>query len=165
MSHITSVFVVVVFVALVCALGCEAYRVCPLQEVDTLVFRDGEYAYRARSPSVPAMSCVGRGTRVDALPGTVTCRNTGWDGTDVTWQCSAELPTGVTLRNADVICEGYSSPEDPSIRTDSCSLEYTLDDRRSYPQPPRRHYDEEPTPSYIRRQTWFYDGPEMPCNE
>lgn len=101
-----------------------------LHDVTTLVFRSGETAHRARSPDVPAMKCTSGGNRQDALPGTITCRNTGWDGDSVTWDCSAELPQGVWLRNADVICEGWSGPGDGYVRTGSCSIEYELDDRR-----------------------------------
>lgn len=120
----------------VCFLGAQAHargwqHPERLQTIDTLVFRDGEWAWRDRSRDVPALSCVGSTCPHDAKPRTVTCRNTGWDGTDVTWQCSAELPVGVTLGTSDVICEGWDSPEDSRIRTSSCSLEYTLIDRRT----------------------------------
>lgn len=153
MSHLglISCLVVVAFVIVTTTTASQhgGGRRVLLQDVDTLVFRDNEHAHRVRSPTVRALSCVGGGSRMDALPGNVTCRNTGWDGTDVTWQCSAELPTGVTLRNADVICEGYSSPEDPYIRAGSCSLDYTLDDRRTTFYPRQDPYQQ--SPAYTTR--------------
>lgn len=133
-----SLIVVLVFVVLTCLLWAHAHdgggHPVLLRNVDTLVFRDTDLAVRRRSPSVSALLCTHYPRSMDALPSTVTCRNTGWDGTDVTWQCSAELPVGVSLGNADVICEGYLHPNDPYITAGSCSLQYSLIDRR-------RHFD------------------------
>ena len=54
------------------------------------------------------------------------CRNIGFDGQDVTWQCEAELPKGVKFGKVEVSCEGHSSRDDEYVLKGSCGLEYSL---------------------------------------
>ena len=44
----------------------------------------------------------------------------------IQWTCTASLPIDFKLGSTDVICEGYSSPEDPFILKGSCGVEYRL---------------------------------------
>jgi hypothetical protein len=56
------------------------------------------------------------------------CRNDGseYDESDVQWTCTASLPAEYKLGSTDVICEGYSSPDDSYILAGSCGVEYRL---------------------------------------
>lgn len=51
--------------------------------------------------------------RVEAMQ----CKNMGasYGGEDIQWSCTAELPAEFKLGRTEVVCEGYSSPEDPYI--------------------------------------------------
>lgn len=37
------------------------------------------------------------------------------DDGDASWQCTADLPKWFKLGSTDVLCEGYSNPDDPYI--------------------------------------------------
>jgi hypothetical protein len=56
------------------------------------------------------------------------CTNAGssYDDADVEWSCTANLPQEFKLGSTDVICEGYSSSEDPYVLKGSCGVEYRL---------------------------------------
>lgn len=56
------------------------------------------------------------------------CKNAGssYDDAEPDWTCTASLPPEFKLGSTDVICEGYSSPNDPYILKGSCGVEYRL---------------------------------------
>lgn len=56
------------------------------------------------------------------------CENSGaaYDEDNVEWTCKASLPPEFKLGSTDVICEGYSNPDDPYILKGSCGVEYRL---------------------------------------
>ncbi|KAH7170463.1 hypothetical protein EDB81DRAFT_775570 [Dactylonectria macrodidyma] len=56
------------------------------------------------------------------------CTNQGsqYGDEDIQWSCSASLPEELKLGSTDVICEGYSSPDDQYILKGSCGVEYRL---------------------------------------
>ncbi|TVY23064.1 Store-operated calcium entry-associated regulatory factor [Lachnellula hyalina] len=56
------------------------------------------------------------------------CTNAGADYNteDIQWSCSASLPADFKLGSTDVICEGYSSPDDDYVLKGSCGVEYRL---------------------------------------
>jgi hypothetical protein len=45
------------------------------------------------------------------------CTNMGSDygDEDISWSCTADVPHYFKLGSTDVLCEGYSSPEDPYV--------------------------------------------------
>jgi len=45
------------------------------------------------------------------------CKNMGgeYDREDVQWSCTAELPDEFKLGRTEVVCEGYSSPDDAYV--------------------------------------------------
>ena len=54
------------------------------------------------------------GYRVEVMQ----CKNMGGSygsAEDVQWKCTAELPTEFKLGRTEVVCEGYSFPDDPYI--------------------------------------------------
>ena len=77
-----------------------------------------------RSSPVPQLTC--KGGPCQYAPETAMCRNIGFDGQDVTWQCEAELPKGVKFGKVEVSCEGHSSRDDEYVLKGSCGLEYSL---------------------------------------
>lgn len=56
------------------------------------------------------------------------CMNQGadYDNEDVQWTCSASLPVEFKLGSTDVICEGFTSSQDPYVLKGSCGVEYRL---------------------------------------
>jgi hypothetical protein len=56
------------------------------------------------------------------------CENAGsdYDENNIQWTCKADTPDYFKLGATDVICEGYSSPDDPYILKGSCGVEYRL---------------------------------------
>ena len=56
------------------------------------------------------------------------CRNeeSDYDDEDIQWTCTASLPPEFKLGTTDVICEGYSTANDPYVLKGSCGVEYRL---------------------------------------
>lgn len=56
------------------------------------------------------------------------CENkgAGYDAEDIQWSCTAQLPPELKLGSTDVICEGYTGPDDPYVLRGSCAVEYRL---------------------------------------
>ncbi|GMR37468.1 hypothetical protein PMAYCL1PPCAC_07663, partial [Pristionchus mayeri] len=81
-----------------------------------------------RSSPVPQLTCVGGSAQGKVQePRIVQCKNVGFDGSDVQWECKAELDSRVKFGRISVSCEGYNYPEDPFVLRGSCGLEYELD--------------------------------------
>ena len=53
------------------------------------------------------------GYRVEAMQ----CKNMGgsYGAEDIQWSCTAEVPDEFKLGRTEVVCEGYSSPDDPHV--------------------------------------------------
>lgn len=95
-----------------------------LQDVSTLIFTKGEMTAARRSSAQPQLTC--KGGKCQYAPESAMCRNIGFDGSDVTWQCEAELPKGLKFGKVEVSCEGFGSRDDEYVLKGSCGLEYTL---------------------------------------
>ncbi|KAF8362711.1 hypothetical protein PRIPAC_89634 [Pristionchus pacificus] len=81
-----------------------------------------------RSSSVPQLTCIGGSAHGKVQePRIVQCKNVGFDGADVQWECKAELDSRVKFGRISVSCEGYNHPDDPFVLRGSCGLEYELD--------------------------------------
>ena len=110
-----------------------AYEKVPIREIDALTLQVGKMTTGRRSSPVPQLTC--RGRNCQHAPSSVRCRNAGWDGIDVQWDCQAELDNIVKFGTIDVNCEGYEYPDDPNILAGSCGLEYTLDSKSAHSEP------------------------------
>ncbi|CAI4229221.1 unnamed protein product [Auanema sp. JU1783] len=75
------------------------------------------------------MNCVGGSARGEFAPKVVQCFQTGHDGLDYQWRCTADLPRDLEFGEVTVTCEGYDYPEDRFILAGSCGLEYKLEHR------------------------------------
>ncbi|KAI2468555.1 DUF1183-domain-containing protein [Annulohypoxylon bovei var. microspora] len=101
-----------------------------LSEVRSLTLRGGgaQTAHR-RVSAVPQLKCVSAPSicRLHAVD-VMRCTNqgSGYDAEDIQWSCSAPLPPELKLGSTDVMCEGYSGPNDPYILKGSCGVEYRL---------------------------------------
>jgi len=99
-----------------------------LKNVQSLTLRKDRKTSHRRVSAIPQLTCVG-GTgcghyEIDVM----RCSNsgTGYDNDDVEWTCKAAVPPEFKLGSTDVICEGYSNPDDPYILKGSCGVEYRL---------------------------------------
>lgn len=99
-----------------------------LSNVKSLTLRKDLKTSHNRVSAVPQLKCVG-GTaqglyEIDVL----RCKNAGssYGDEDVQWTCTASLPSEFKLGSTDVICEGFSSSEDPYVLKGSCGVEYRL---------------------------------------
>ena len=99
-----------------------------LSDVKALTLRKDLETTHNRVPALPQLKCVGGSAKglyeIDVL----RCKNAGssYGDEDVQWTCTASLPSEFKLGSTDVICEGFSSPEDPYVLKGSCGVEYRL---------------------------------------
>ncbi|KAI1661902.1 hypothetical protein F4813DRAFT_176278 [Daldinia decipiens] len=101
-----------------------------LSDVQSLTLRGGGAQTKHRRVSaVPQLRCVSppaicRLHEIDVM----RCANqgSGYDAQDIQWSCTASLPPELKLGSTDVLCEGYSSPDDPYVLKGSCGVEYRL---------------------------------------
>ena len=124
----------------VCVLVCVATLVvCDdrvlLRSVSAITLREGVTTAGRRSAGVPQLSCVGN---CICPVRAAQCKNVGWDGRDVQWECTAELPSDTTFDRVEVSCEGYDHPDDPYVLVGSCGLEYSLRQRPAANAPPTK---------------------------
>lgn len=81
-------------------------------------------------PAIPQLRCLSDPRLCAKHPvDLMRCTNdgAGWGGAeDVQWTCTAQLPPELRLGTTDVICEGYSGPDDPYVLRGSCGVEYGL---------------------------------------
>jgi hypothetical protein len=113
----------------------------------------------------PQMSC--RGPYCDESynynVNSIQCKNTGFDGSDVNWRCTAYIDNkspkyDYTVNNFQVMCKGYNYPNDPYILHGSCSVEYTVDKKfkiETY-QEPRNHVHTQ-THTVVTDSAYTYD--------
>ncbi|KAI9033337.1 hypothetical protein DFJ74DRAFT_652110 [Hyaloraphidium curvatum] len=107
------------------AAGQSAKKVL-LRDVETLTLYRGKWTTARRGNPVKQISCIKGDACELFVPDVIQCRNMGWDGTDVTWKCHAEMDEAFRFGETTVSCEGYSRPDDPYILGGSCGVEYAL---------------------------------------
>lgn len=99
-----------------------------LSTVKSLTLHANKPTTHRRVPSIPQLKCVGGSARGLYEPDTLRCKNSGssYSSADVQWTCTASLPPEFKLGSTEVICEGYSGPEDEYVLKGSCGVEYRL---------------------------------------
>lgn len=100
-----------------------------LSEVKALTFTYGSRTTGRRSDPIDQLQCVGgvSGLCDQYHPTSVLCQAVGHDGTDIVWRCEdPSMPTTFVWGPLTVSCEGYESPDDPSVLDGSCALQYEL---------------------------------------
>ncbi|ROW12075.1 hypothetical protein VMCG_00476 [Cytospora schulzeri] len=100
-----------------------------LSQVESLTLRADRQTTHNRAPAAPQLRCISPSAlcalhRVDLM----RCENrgAGYDGEDIQWTCTAQLPAELKLGSTDVTCEGYTSPDDPYVLKGSCGVEYRV---------------------------------------
>ncbi|EEY16465.1 transmembrane protein [Verticillium alfalfae VaMs.102] len=101
-----------------------------LSHVKTLTLRgDGAQTTHRRLPAVPQLKCLSAPKLCALHPiDVLRCTNqgSGYDTEDIQWSCAASLPVDLKLGSTDVLCEGYSSADDPYVLKGSCGVEYRV---------------------------------------
>jgi hypothetical protein len=101
-----------------------------LSEVQSLTLRgNGAKTAHRRVSAIPQLKCISHQAICNLFEiDVMRCSNQGssYGGEDIEWSCSASLPEEFKLGSTDVICEGYSSPNDPYVLKGSCGVEYRL---------------------------------------
>ncbi|OTA91832.1 hypothetical protein M434DRAFT_396912 [Hypoxylon sp. CO27-5] len=100
-----------------------------LSDVQSLTLRAGAKTAHRRVSAIPQLKCISspaicRLHEIDVMR--CTNQGSGYDTEDVQWSCSAPLPPELKLGSTDVICEGYTGPDDPYVLKGSCGVEYRL---------------------------------------
>ncbi|KAH8552945.1 transmembrane protein 66-like protein [Umbelopsis sp. PMI_123] len=119
----------------------QAPRKVKLRDLTAITLHANRKTSARRSAAIPQLECIGGDACADFQPRVVQCRNVGFDGYDVQWSCTAELPSNIEFGDIEVSCEGYDFPDDPFILVNSCGLEYSLHYKDS--PKPRVSYDDQ----------------------
>ncbi|KAJ6653592.1 hypothetical protein lerEdw1_009026 [Lerista edwardsae] len=99
-----------------------------LRDVQALTLYPGKNTNYRRTAPILQLQCTGGTAGCGAYtPEVVQCYNRGWDGSDVQWECKADLENSYRFGRIEVSCEGYDYPDDPYILQGSCGLQYTLE--------------------------------------
>ncbi|KAI8579887.1 hypothetical protein K450DRAFT_239560 [Umbelopsis ramanniana AG] len=104
----------------------QAAKKVRLRDLTAITLHANKKTSARRSSPIPQLECIGGDACADFQPRVVQCSNAGFDGYDVQWSCTAELPSNIEFGDIEVSCEGYDFPEDPFILVNSCGLEYSL---------------------------------------
>lgn len=101
-----------------------------LSEVQSLTLRGhGAMTSHRRVSAIPQLKCISSKDMCSLFEiDFMRCTNQGssYGSEDIEWSCTASLPEELKLGSTDVICEGYSSPNDPFVLKGSCGVEYRL---------------------------------------
>lgn len=116
----------VITVCLLLSFACAHSKIL-LSDVKELTFHALEVAKSKKAYNkFPQLVHVGETSGSVPVLDLVTCTRHSDGPGDPTWRCSAKTPEGMAFGKTDVICEGFSYPDDPYILEGSCSLEYEL---------------------------------------
>ncbi|KAH7329141.1 hypothetical protein B0I35DRAFT_473770 [Stachybotrys elegans] len=124
-----------------------------LSNVQSLTLRgNGAKTTHRRVSSIPQLKCVSSKAicnlfQIDSM----RCTNEGssYSDEDIEWSCTASLPEDLKLTSTEVICEGYSSADDPYVLKGSCGVEYRL----ALTKKGQARY-----PSIAKGEPWFGSG-------
>ncbi|KAH6888630.1 hypothetical protein B0T10DRAFT_57978 [Thelonectria olida] len=101
-----------------------------LSDVESLTLRGhGAMTKHRRVSAIPQLRCLSNSKICDLYDiDVMRCDNQGssYGPEDIQWSCTASLPETLKLGSTDVICEGYSSPDDDYVLKGSCGVEYRL---------------------------------------
>lgn len=106
-----------------------------LRSITALVFSDTQRTRSQYGSGRSQLACKGGSAAgfwwfTEYYPHSVQCKNIGWDGASIQWDCTAALSEYVEFGpDTNVKCEPYGD-EDGYIYRGSCRLEYTLNFRK-----------------------------------
>jgi hypothetical protein len=94
-----------------------------LEKVTAITLEDGKQTNARRTSPIPQLDCVGGSAGCYGYrPKIVQCRNAGFDGYEVQWECKAEMDSKYRFGRIEVSCEGYDYPDDPYVLRGSCGV-------------------------------------------
>lgn len=100
------------------------------RSMTALIFSENGRTASASGLSSPQLDCVGGSAKGDwsAYPHKVQCVNAGYDGSQISWHCEADLDAAVQFGDTTVVCEPYDGKGggEGYVLRDSCRLEYAL---------------------------------------
>ena len=99
-----------------------------MSNVTALTLYKGEMTTGRRSVPIPQASCIGGTAKCPewGLPNTLKCVNRGSNGSNIHWECIAEMHPRLKFGETTVACEGYNNRNDCYVLSGSCGVEYTL---------------------------------------
>ena len=118
---IKSIFISIILSILLSIISCKDS--IKLKDITVLNFQNNLYTTGRRSQPVLQLKCL---SGCENKIYSAMCKNTGFDGNDVTWKCEADLNNNVRFGLTQVTCEGYNYPDDEYVLYGSCGLEYSL---------------------------------------
>jgi len=127
-----------------------------LRDISALTFTKGKYTTARRTSPIQQLKRVGGSVTDSYEPSVIQCKNTGFDGISVQWQCKGDIDQKYRLGSVEVVCEGYNRPGDSLVLIGSCGLEYTLEytakgeTRKNRQRKPRQPtYQQRSVPEYV----------------
>ena len=113
-----------IFISLLAG-ACHAQESVPMRDIEILRLHANEKTAHRRVDAVSQVRC--RGFRCRHYHNDdVVCKNRGWDGTQVIWECRTRLKEGYILTDATVECEGYKYKGDPNVLIGSCGVIFSV---------------------------------------
>lgn len=118
-------FVLSALVALAAASNPCKFPGVALKDVPVILLDPHGMTTACRTTAIRPIQCEGSGCHL-YYPGVkVMCKNEG--GYEPIWRCEfPDLPSNLKISKTEVICEGYSYPEDPLVTAGSCGLVYQV---------------------------------------
>jgi hypothetical protein len=111
----------------------------PIRNVQALTLRKGYFTTGRRLAPVPQLKRVGGNAQTSYEPNVVQCKNVGYDGLSVQWDCTAEMKKRYKFGSIRIVCEGYEHSKDTDVLVGSCGLEYGLDYASGYGKNKNKH--------------------------
>lgn len=123
MNRVISIGITFLLIFAVCA---SPQRVL-MKDVTALTFSKNKLTEKHRGDQLPQLVCVGgSGKSEQASVSSAFCKNVGWDGSQVIWECDMKLPKHLALGEFTVTCEGWQKGDAEWIASGTCNLEYEL---------------------------------------
>lgn len=102
-----------------------------MRDIKVLVFNKGAYTIGRHNSRIPQLNYIGGNGKAHIHKvNSIQCRNHGYDGRDIIWDCAADIAEDndykIILGKRYISCEGYEYPGDPYILNESCNIEYLL---------------------------------------
>ncbi|GKT35135.1 Store-operated calcium entry-associated regulatory factor like protein [Aduncisulcus paluster] len=107
-----------------------------ISEIKSLVLHQGEFTTSRKGQYYPQVVVSGGSARNESHHvKTIMCKNIGYDGRTVNWECKTTLPNSLDIGQYQVVCEGWNGPGDDYVVPGSCNVEIELNWNNS------THYD------------------------
>lgn len=118
--------------------ACLSIQPIHMRDMEVLSFyRDGMTG-TLRGQAIPQMVLVTPYVPEDTIPKEIICKNIGWDGLNVHWDCTADMKEDWGITNPTISCEGWTGPGDEYVVPGSCSISYSIEHHPKMKEEPTR---------------------------